>query len=76
MWCTLYFICVKMSTQLTNTSSALLQMLFASGSDGNVTIAAGTTTLTRDMYYNNLTISAVGTVGGAGAAVNSALLNL
>lgn len=30
---------------------------FGDGSDGNVTIGAGTTTLTRDMYYDNLTIT-------------------
>ena len=30
---------------------------FGDGSDGDVTIGAGTTTLTRDMYYNNLTIT-------------------
>lgn len=30
------------------------------GSDGNITISSGTTTLTRDMYYNNLTLSGTG----------------
>lgn len=30
------------------------------GSDGNVTISSGTTTLSRDMYYNNLTMSGTG----------------
>jgi hypothetical protein len=30
------------------------------GSDGNVTISSGTTSLTRDMYYNNLTINSTG----------------
>lgn len=29
---------------------------FGDGSDGDVTLGAGTTTLARDMYYNNLTI--------------------
>jgi hypothetical protein len=38
-------------------SSALLQAIYGNGSDGDVTIAAGTTTLTRDMYYNNLTVT-------------------
>lgn len=33
---------------------------FGDGSDGNVTISSGTTTITRDMYYNNLTISGSG----------------
>ena len=30
---------------------------YGDGSDGNVTISSGTTVLTRDMYYNNLTIN-------------------
>ena len=33
-----------------------VQNMFGSGVDGNVTIASGTTTLTRDMFYNNLTL--------------------
>lgn len=33
---------------------------FGDGSDGNVTINSGTTALTRDIYYNNLTISGTG----------------
>lgn len=37
-------------------------MFFGDGSDGNVTVS-GAVTLTRDMYYNNLTIA-------AGAALN------
>jgi hypothetical protein len=32
-------------------------VLLGDGSDGDVTIAAGTTNLTRDMYYNNLTLA-------------------
>lgn len=36
---------------------------FGDGTDGNVTVA-GTTTLTRDMYYNNLTVT--GTLNTAG----------
>src|SRR5208283_2734214 len=32
------------------------------GSDGNVTISSGTTALTRDMYYNNLTINGTGQI--------------
>lgn len=36
---------------------ALALIYFGDGSDGNVTIS-GSVTLTRDMYYNNLTISA------------------
>lgn len=32
------------------------------GSDGNVTVSSGTTTLTQDMYYNNLTINGSGVI--------------
>lgn len=32
------------------------------GSDGNLTISSGTTTLTRDMYYQNLTVNGTGTL--------------
>lgn len=39
---------------------------FGDGSDGTVTASAGTTTLTRDMYYANLTIPAGATVTPAG----------
>lgn len=33
---------------------------FGDGSDGNVTISSGVTTMSRDMYYNNLTLSGSG----------------
>ena len=36
--------------------------LFGDGSDGNVTVSSGTTTLSRDMYYNNLTMSGTGKI--------------
>lgn len=39
--------------------------IFGDGSDGNVTISSGTTTLTRDMYYNNLTMSGTGILNPA-----------
>ena len=42
-------------TPITNTSGGI--GIFGDGSDGDVTVA-GVTTLTRDMYYNNLTINA------------------
>ena len=34
--------------------------LWGSGADGNVTISSGTTTINRDTYYNNLTLSGTG----------------
>ena len=40
--------------------------LFGNGFDGNVVIAAGTTSLVRDMYYNTLTISAGGILRNRG----------
>lgn len=57
--------------------SSFGQFEFGDGSDGDVTIAAGTTTLTSDMFYNNLVITGTldtngyrvfvkGTVSGAG----------
>ena len=42
-----------------------LAALFGSGADGNVVILSGTTTITRDMQYGNLTIS------GSGALVTN-----
>ncbi len=35
-------------------------VFFGGGNDGNVTISSGTTNITRDMYYNNLTLSGTG----------------
>jgi hypothetical protein len=43
--------------------------IFGDGNDGDVTITGGTTTLARDMYYNNLTISASGILETAGYRV-------
>lgn len=42
--------------------------IFGDGSDGDVTIAANTT-LTRDMFYNNLTVNATFTLNTAGYRV-------
>jgi hypothetical protein len=42
--------------------NALSSYLFGDGGDGNVTISSGTTTLTRNMYYQNLTISGTGQI--------------
>lgn len=39
-----------------------LAFWFGSGADGDVTISSGTTVLTRDMFYNNLTISGTGSI--------------
>lgn len=43
---------------------------FGDGSDGDVTIAAGTTTLTRTMYYNNLTIASGATLKSGGFSIH------
>lgn len=42
---------------------------YGDGSDGDVTITGGTTTPTRDMYYNNLTITGTGVLHPAGFRV-------
>lgn len=41
----------------------LLRLSFGDGSDGNITISSPTT-LTRDMYYNNLTVNSTLTTNG------------
>ncbi len=40
--------------------------VFGDCSDSNVTVSAGTTTLGRDMFYNNLTIDGTGTINPNG----------
>lgn len=42
---------------------------FGDGADGNVTISSGTTILTRDMYYNSLTINGTGSLNTNGCKV-------
>lgn len=42
---------------------------FGDGSDGDVTLSSATTTLTRDMFYNNLTIPTGKTLATAGFRV-------
>lgn len=49
-------------------SPALPAGLYGDGSDGDVTIS-GNTTLTRDMYYNNLTVNAGFTLNPGGFAI-------
>lgn len=43
-------------------AASVNSQFFGSGSDGNVTISAGTTTLSRDMFYDNLTINGTGQI--------------
>jgi len=57
------------STTTINNISAGLAGLFGRGADGDVTIGAGTTTLTRSMEYHNLTINAGGILNPAGYPV-------
>ena len=42
--------------------TAVQAPLFGTGADGSVTVSSGTTTLTRDMHYSNLTINGTGTI--------------
>jgi hypothetical protein len=46
--------------QLQQSAVAAIGALASDGSDGDVTITGGTTTLARDMYYNNLTVDGTG----------------
>jgi hypothetical protein len=39
---------------------------FGDGSDGNLTVSSGLTTLTRDMFWNNLTINSTGQINTVG----------
>lgn len=50
--------------------SATDPFIFGDGSDGTATISSGVTTLTRDMYYDNLTISGTGRLNPAGFRVH------
>jgi hypothetical protein len=52
-----------LATSVTASADGTLDtQFFGDGSDGNVTISSGTTTLTRDMYYNDLTLSGTGQI--------------
>lgn len=44
--------------QATDSISGVAKGIYGDGSDGDVVIASGTTTLTRSMYYDDLTIDA------------------
>jgi len=57
------------ATTIINNLTAGLAGLYGPGYDGDVTIGAGTTTLTRSMFYNNLTINAGGVLAPAGYQV-------
>ena len=48
------------------------QAYFGDGGDGNVTVSSGTTTVTRTMYYSNLTISGTGQIAHANNAIFAA----
>lgn len=47
-------------------SLSYINWAFGDGVDGDVSISSGTTTLARDMYYNNLTISSTGKISTNG----------
>jgi hypothetical protein len=52
--------------QAIDAQTAAVFPVFGDGSDGDVTVNSGTTTLTRNMYYNNLTINGTGSIDAAG----------
>ncbi len=45
-------------------------LYFGDGSDGDLTISSGTTTLSRDTFYNNVTISGTATISTAGCRLH------
>lgn len=47
-------------------SEAQMRMLFGGGDDGDQVISSGTTTLTQDAYYRNLTINGTGSLSTNG----------
>jgi len=49
--------------------AGLLGGLYGDGDDGSATVTGGTTTLTRDMYYTNLTVTSTGILVTAGYRV-------
>jgi len=55
----------KINDNLISTTTILASNTFGPGTDGDVIVAAlSTTTLTRDMYYNNLTVNGSIVTGG------------
>jgi hypothetical protein len=49
--------------------NSINDFIYGAGTDGNVTLSAGTTTLTQDMAYNNLTINGSGKLSTNGFRV-------
>lgn len=50
-------------SQLTNIPASNVNITnYGDASDGTVTVSSGTTTLSRDMFYNNLTVSGTGKI--------------
>lgn len=47
-------------------TNAFAFLFFGDGTDGDVVVSSGTTTLARDMFYRNLTISGTGSIDPAG----------
>ena len=63
---------INSTTQILNSVSQspyTATPLFGTGADGAVTISSGTTTLTRDMQYTNLTINGSGAINTNGYRV-------
>lgn len=47
-------------------SPSMIDMFFGSGADGDLTASSGTTTLTRDTYYNDVTLTGTAKINTAG----------
>lgn len=53
-------------TSTTGPAQTIAYRSFGDGSDGSVTVSSGTTTLSKDMYYNNLTLNGTGVINTNG----------
>ena len=60
------WICQAGNDQRINNSASSGSLIFGTGIDGNVIINSGTTTLSRDFHYSNLTISGSGSINTNG----------
>lgn len=57
------------TTGATGPAGVAYMFLYGDGSDGDVSLSSGTTTLTRDMFYRNLTLSGTAEIITAGFRV-------
>src|SRR5690349_14082058 len=57
-------------------SSGNVAFSFSTGEDGNLTASSGTTTLTRDTYYNRVTLTGTGQIATNGYLLFAKVIDL